>query len=166
VKRPDWFLDLAEACPDLRFDLVGPSDDQRYATQVLDRARTIPNVRIHGAVARERVHDLYRSAACLCSTSLFEGFPNTFLEAWSQGLPIVSTFDPDGLIAGRGLGRVACDLPGLARELREVLSDLDWWTTASRAARRYYVENHTVEAAMPLFERMLTGKRCCGPPSG
>jgi glycosyltransferase involved in cell wall biosynthesis len=151
-KRPDRYLDLAEACPSLRFDLVGPGDGGAYSAEVLARAATLPNVTVHGAVAREKVYEFYRQAACLCSTSLFEGFPNTFLEAWGQGLPVVSTFDPDGLIETRGLGRFVKDVPGLARALTGLLEDPERWMEASRAARRYYVENHTVEAAMPRFE--------------
>jgi glycosyltransferase involved in cell wall biosynthesis len=151
-KRPDRYLDLAEACPSLHFDLVGPGDGGAYSAEVLARAATVPNVTVHGAVAREKVYEFYRRAACLCSTSLFEGFPNTFLEAWGQGLPVVSTFDPDGLIETRGLGRFVKDVPGLARALTGLLEDPERWMEASRAARRYYVENHTVEAAMPRFE--------------
>ena len=88
-KRPDRLLDLAETCPHLRFDLVGPADGGAFATEILHRAATLSNVSVHGTVAREKVYEFYRRAACLCSTSLFEGFPNTFLEAWSQGRPVV-----------------------------------------------------------------------------
>ncbi len=151
-KRPDRYLDLAEACPSLHFDLVGPSDGSAYAADVLARAAALPNVTVHGAVARERVYEFYRRAACLCSSSLFEGFPNTFLEAWGQGLPVVSTFDPDGLIQARGLGRFEPEVAGLAPALLALVQDPATWREASGAARRYYVEHHTVEAAMPRFE--------------
>ena len=62
----------------------------------------MPNVTLHGRVERERMPSLYQDALCLCCTSVLEGFPNTFLEAWSVGLPVVSSFDPDHLIAERG----------------------------------------------------------------
>jgi len=163
-KRPDRFLDLARSCPGLRFDLVGPDDGGTYASRVLSEARAVANLTVHGAIARERVYEFYRAAACLCSTSLFEGFPNTFLEAWSQGLPVVSTFDPDGLIARRHLGAVAPDVPGLARGLRELLASSDRWSKASREARRYFVENHTVDAAMPRFERAFVEVCRSAPP--
>jgi glycosyltransferase involved in cell wall biosynthesis len=154
-KRPDCFLDLARRCPTLRFDLVGPDDGGPYAARVLSEARSLPNLTVHGAIAREKVYEFYRAVACLCSTSLFEGFPNTFLEAWSQGLPVVSTFDPDNLIARRHLGAVAPDVPGLALALRELLESPDRWSAASREARRYFVENHTVDAAMTRFEEVF-----------
>ena len=140
VKRPDLLLELAKLCPDMVFDLVGPVADSAYAKAVFERARQIANIAAHGPVTRDRVPEFYRRASCMCCTSAFEGFPNTFLEAWSHGLPIVSTFDPDGLVVGRGLGAVAEDVPALAAALRRLFGR---------------PENHTVEAVMPKFERVL-----------
>jgi glycosyltransferase involved in cell wall biosynthesis len=157
VKRPDRLLALAEACPEIRFDLVGPADDGAYCRAILERARRITNVTVHGPSPRESVPDLYARAACLCNTSVYEGFPNTFLEAWSHGRPVVSTIDPDGLIAGRGLGAVGADVAGLAAGIRELLTSPERWRAASANARRYYLDNHTVERTMTLFESVLAG---------
>jgi glycosyltransferase involved in cell wall biosynthesis len=155
VKRPDRFLDLAEACPDLVFDLVGPAADTEYARDVCQRARTIANVTLHGAILRDRVPAFYRKARILCCTSDSEGFPNTFLEAWSYGVPIVSTFDPGGMIADKGLGIIAQEVHGLAEGIRRLCSSPDQWTKMSQKVRQYYLENYTVEAAMPQFERVF-----------
>lgn len=45
------------------------------------RARSIPNVRLHGRVMHVQMEQLYRQAFVLCNSSTHEGFPNTFLEA-------------------------------------------------------------------------------------
>jgi glycosyltransferase involved in cell wall biosynthesis len=152
VKRPDRLLDLATACPELSFDLVGPGDDG-YARAIRSRAAGVPNVTVHGGVPRGELARFYQGAAAVVCTSDREGFPNTFLEAWSYGVPVVSTVDPDGLIAERGLGRVGRDVATLAAALGELLSD--GWRKASEASRRYYRENHTVERVMPRFERLF-----------
>jgi len=152
VKRPHLFLDVAQACPDLRFDFVGPAVTTDYAVKTCERAKTISNVKYHGPVSRGRVSEFYRNAKVICCTSSFEGFPNTFLEAWSYGLPIVSTFDPDNLIAEKGLGRVVKDVPELVTAIRELLDSPERWLYASKAARKYYAENHRVDVAMKRFE--------------
>jgi glycosyltransferase involved in cell wall biosynthesis len=155
VKRPDRFLDLAESCPDLVFDLVGPTFDADYSQAAYKRAKGLANVTVHGPVAFGQVAEFYRRAACLCCTSDFEGFPNTFIEAWGHGVPLVSTFDPDNIIATRGLGIVARDVAGLARGIRELFGSAERWGAASARARQYYLENHTVESAMGRFERVF-----------
>jgi len=154
-KRPDWLLDIAEVCPDLRFDLVGPAADTKYAHRICERARAMTNVTLHGPASRDRVAEFYKKARVLCCTSDFEGFPNTFLEAWSYGLPVVSTFDPDHLIAERGLGRVAGNAVELACAIHELLESPQRWKSTSQAARAYYVANHTVDGAMEQFERVF-----------
>jgi glycosyltransferase involved in cell wall biosynthesis len=155
MKRPDRLLDLAKACPDLNFDLVGPASNSEYARDVRQKAGTIKNIHLYGPVERERVPDFYKKASIMCCTSDFEGFPNTFLEAWSYGLPIVSTFDPDNLIAEKGLGKTVKDVTGLAGGIRELLELPEQWRKSSKSAREYYLENHILDKAMERFERLF-----------
>ena len=86
-KRPDRLLELARVCPDYHFDLVGPADESEYARDVLATApaRAEFNV-VHGRAEREQTaRACTNESACFLCTSDFEGFPNTFLEAWSHG---------------------------------------------------------------------------------
>jgi len=156
-KRLEWLLEVAARCPDVQFEIVGgPYHAEReYAENLLQRARSLRNVAVHGYVPYDQTPRFYREAALLCCTSVFEGFPNTFLEAWSHAVPVVSTFDPDGLIAARRLGAVAKDVAGLIAAIEDLLASPQRYTQASRNARRYYLENHTVEAVMPRFEAVF-----------
>jgi glycosyltransferase involved in cell wall biosynthesis len=156
-KRPDRLLDLARECPEIIFDMVGPFYADDYAQGVLRRSKEIPNVIAHGAATREKVSEFYRNAACLCCTSDFEGFPNTFLEAWSHGLPIVSTFDPDGLIARKQLGMAASDVAGLAAAIKSLLSSPNRYREMSQNARAYFLENHQPDRVLPKFEAVFSG---------
>lgn len=90
-KRPHLFLDLAERLPNESFILIGPhADAKEYRTALEDRIDLIDNVRFPGSVSPEKIHSYYRGAKALVNTSAFEGFPNTFLEAWRVGTPVVS----------------------------------------------------------------------------
>ncbi len=161
VKRLDRLLDLAEACPNLEFDVVGPFHDSEHTRRNCDRAKNISNVTLHGPASRDRVSLFYKNARVLCCTSDYEGFPNTFLEAWSHGLPIVSTVDPDHLIARKGLGAVGTEVSELADGLKKLLNSPDHWRKTSESARQYYVQNHAVEHVMNQFDSVFcttTGK--------
>ena len=156
VKRLEVLLDLAAALPDVTFEIAGKPDcENAYSQAILARARSLPNVIVHGSVPRDRMSELYGRAALLCCTSAFEGFPNTFLEAWSYGVPVVSTIDPDDLIASRGLGMAAPDKENLFKGIATLLNSPDLWRTQSHNARQYYVENHAPDAAMLRFEQLF-----------
>lgn len=154
-KYLERLLELAQLCTGMHFDVVGPADGSKYAKEICDRARTLPNLTLHGAIPRARMPEFYKRAACLCCTSVQEGFPNTFLEAWSHGLPVVSTFDPDRLIAERRLGAAAGDVAGLAAGIQRLIQSSDEWRQVSARARQYYVENHTLDAVMPGFVKIF-----------
>ena len=156
VKRPDLLLEVAAACPYLNFDVAGPVYNDEYSRAVASRAATMGNVRMLGAVPREQVSDLYRNASLLCCTSDYEGFPNTFLESWSHGLPIVSTVDPDGLIGRQELGRIGSNSQSMISGIREMLADPILYEQSSVRAREYFVCHHSLERVMPRFEEMFT----------
>jgi glycosyltransferase involved in cell wall biosynthesis len=107
---------------------------------------------VHGRATREQLAQFYQRAICLCCTSENEGFPNVFLEAWSYGLPVISTLDPDEVIAHKGIGRIATDDEELSLAIRKLLASPEQWRSTSRRARYYYLKNHHAESVMPQFE--------------
>ncbi len=155
-KRLELVLGVARLLPEVHFHVVGKSNaGAAYSEDLLRQARAQPNVTIHGIVSRDRMVELYQRASLLCCTSLYEGFPNTFLEAWSHGLPIVSTVDPDDLIIRRNLGFTAADVNGLVLAIRRLVQEPARWREMSSNARRYYAEQHRVDAAMSRFEQVF-----------
>lgn len=165
VKRLELLLEIARALPTVTFHVAGmPYAGDSYSESVLNQARTFPNVRVHGMVPREQMADLYRSVSMLCCTSLYEGFPNTFLEAWSHGLPVVSTVDPDNLITSRALGGAAADASSLVSAIQKLADSPVLWRERSANARRYYSENHAVDTVMRRFEQnFIEISRECRP---
>jgi len=154
VKRPDRLLELARLCPDMSFDLVGPLQGE-LADAVSGQAKSILNLTLHGAQPRDKVHAFYAAASLLCCTSDYEGFPNTFLEAWSHGVPVVSTFDPDGVVARHRLGAVVSSIPEMQAAIKELLADPKSYGEISQNCRRYFLENHEAEAVLPRFEALF-----------
>jgi len=155
-KRPELLMDVAQRCPESIFDVVGETTgDSPYVRELRTRAESLANVCLHGRVSHARVRDFYARAALLLCTSQTEGFPNTFLEAWSFGLPIVTTFDPDDLIARHGLGAVAENAESLADGVRNLLADHASRREACAAVRRYYLEQHTLDRIVPRIEAVI-----------
>jgi len=155
VKRPDRLVEVARISPHFHFDLVGPHYPDALSTLAVRDACLLSNISVHGQLDREEVSRLYREAACLILTSDYEGFPNTFLEAWSHALPIVSTFDPDGMITSRHLGLVANDAATLANALQSLLGSDERYARFSANALAYFIENHNMENVQPRFERLI-----------
>lgn len=165
LKRLEWLLDIAERLPQVRFDVVGPPDPETdYTLANFARGRALPNVTMHGRIDRDRMPEIYRAASLLCCTSEFEGFPNTFLEAFSHGVPVVSTVDPDGVINRHGLGGVGDTIDQVSDRIVRLIDSPSDWQASSRAARAFFQQNHAVDVVMPrfaqtFFEAAVAAKR-------
>jgi glycosyltransferase involved in cell wall biosynthesis len=162
VKQPKLFLTLARALPHLRFEMAGGSyigDEALYA-ECKREAASLPNLRFHGAVPFHDMRALYERARLLVGTSHTEGFPNTYLQAWAHGSPVVAFLDPDELISRNGLGWAVKDLDQMAEAVRDLLADKAHWAAASERCRAYF-ERRADENAMlaPYLQAII-------PPSG
>ena len=164
-KRPELFLDLARACPELQIRSRGPGRRRSLRRwRRAPRAGPAQRDRARGDCPRKGGRLLPCRRVPLCSTSEFEGFPNTFLEAWAQGVPVVSTFDPDGLIERRGLGRAVAKAEDLAAALRDLLSrrgglegDVSPGTAVLRGEPRRRGRHAPLRARVPGFGPSLQG---------
>lgn len=168
VKRLELLLDLAAARPEWDFHVVGGGDTaDPYVRDLEARAASMPNVTRHGRIGDAELHHQYLQAAALLCTSSMEGVPTTFLEAWARGLPVVSTVDPDGVIARHALGAVA-STQSLAEGVQTVLG-LDRRAVSGRV-RDYFLRTHTIDAYVShheqLFHAMAAARRPRVPAPG
>ncbi|HET7695331.1 MAG TPA: glycosyltransferase family 4 protein [Vicinamibacterales bacterium] len=156
VKRLEVLLDLAAAEPGWDFHVIGSAPGSDYGRSLEARAAALPNVTLHGGISDASLDEQYRRASVLLSTSSVEGVPTTFLEAWARGLPVVSTLDPDNVIASCGLGAVAAP-DGLAAAVRAVMSQDP--AALSRRIRAHYLATHTVDAYVARHEQLFLSLR-------
>jgi glycosyltransferase involved in cell wall biosynthesis len=150
-KRFEWLLDAARQCPDIEFNVAGtPNKPSGYAAELMNAAAKIPNVRVHGKLSRPDLNRLFETCELLCCTSMLEGFPTTFLEAWSCGLPVVTTFDPDNLVAREGMGRVVSTVDELVTQLRTLPGTPDY-ARMSFVAKNFFQANYSIETVSRQF---------------
>lgn len=141
LKRPDILLDIAAQLPRVSFHIVGGTvaGERGLFDEVQGRAREAPNVTFHGPLAYDNAAALYGRARVFVNTSDMEGFPNTYLQAWASGTPVVAFFDPDGIIAEHGLGIAVRSREEMIAAVHTLSQDEAAWN-AARARCLAYIE--------------------------
>ncbi len=117
-KRPEELQRLAGPLAEHGVDLlvVGALVDVRYQ-DLFGSGAAGPNVHALGGRRLDEVLAIVAGARALIVTAREEGFSNVLVQAWWQGIPVVSLgYDPDGLIARHGLGVVCGENRAVFRE--------------------------------------------------
>jgi len=165
VKRPDLFIELARRLPEHQFVMIGggTGTEEEYARGIEHAARGVPNLRLTGWLPHSEVLDHTARALLLVNTSVVEGFPNAYLEAWNHAVPIVSFNDVDDLIRDQGLGAICRDLDDMVSHVDSLLSD-DRERDAMGARARSLVEQRFSASVLgpqyvSFYEELLSMKR-------
>ena len=147
-KQPERFLELAAAFPQERFVMVCPpaESDPALARRTQREAARLPNLEFRGFVPYPEVEELFARALLFVNTSRAEGFPNTFVQAWKHGTPVLSlAVDPEGALGEHGLGVVCGGEPARLRaELAALLGDPARRETIARDALAWARARHDV----------------------
>jgi glycosyltransferase involved in cell wall biosynthesis len=152
-KRPELALELAGLLPQIRLHMIGgtqPGFEEMFE-QISVRAAAAQNVAFHGPVPYHDVNDYYERARVFVNTSDTEGFPNSYLQAWARGTPVVAFFDPDGVIAREGLGYVASSLEEMSRIIARLISRPDEWYAVSLRCKEYMTREYAEERILAPY---------------
>ncbi len=156
-KRPELALELAASMPDVPFHMVGGQDPRvpQLYQHIAERARSLPNVVFEGPQPYDRVEERMRRTRLLINTSEAEGFPNTYLQAWARGTPVVATFDPDGIIQREGLGAAVSTLEQMRSAVRALLQGgAEQWQRISARCRQYVSDRHGASAVRAFADAL------------
>ena len=159
-KRPLAFLDLAESLPEAHFRMVIATTSETPAPlerELRGRAAHLANVEIVEQLPRRELLELLTRATAMVATSRAEGMPNTFLEAWARGIPVLSlSVDPDDRLTEKGVGIFAGDSPErFADGARLLWSDRAKRAAMGERARAFVHETHAPEAVVDRWQALL-----------
>jgi glycosyltransferase involved in cell wall biosynthesis len=158
-KRPELFVDLARRQPHLRFRMIGGESSEIGGSERFHRIRKMadatPNLEFIGFVPYTEINSHFDGARVFVNTSEFEGFPNTFLQAWARRIPTVSFCDPGSTFAGQPVVHAAKDMDGMAAMVDGLMLDDSRWIDAGARAHRYVAHVHSAEAAVGAYERLF-----------
>ncbi|MCB0163496.1 MAG: glycosyltransferase family 4 protein [Anaerolineae bacterium] len=161
VKQLPVFLDVAEKLPDLQFAVVGgfaASVDQESRRDLENRMARMSNLRFLGPQPREKVFQLLIRSKILVNTSVWEGFPNTMLEAWSVNVPVVSLkIDPGGVIQQETIGLVSGTIPQLIHDVEQLVQTRQLNCEMGKKGREYVDKTHNWEAVRRALEQVMPG---------
>jgi glycosyltransferase involved in cell wall biosynthesis len=162
-KRPELFLDLARSLPHLSFQMIGgtsakSASERDFYSKIESEAATLPNVEFLGFLPYREAEAHFSEARLFVNTSDYEGFPNTFLQAWARGIPTVSFVNCGARDARGPIGVVAGDLNEMQTAIARLAADRATWLEASARCRRYFQANHAMSAVIAryraLFDRL------------
>lgn len=156
-KQPEILLDIARRLPHRRFVMIGgsaaPGERLRhgYFETIRAGAARLPNVEFRGFLPLDEVEACFDQGRVLVNTSVYEGMPNTFLQAWARGIPTVATVDVG---AGDLYPRFAGAEQGAA-EVERLFTDELHWARASARCREHFERSHSSAEVLARYDRLF-----------
>lgn len=136
-------LKIVKSCKEINFKIAGDSNQSMSeATNLaIHQLRKMKNVEFVGFLGRDEIKIFLSKSVCLLNTSHYEGFSNTYLEAFENRTPVITrrVTDPDGIIEKNNLGFVADNYTEIPYLIKNILKN---GFSDHQNLRNYLKENH------------------------
>jgi glycosyltransferase involved in cell wall biosynthesis len=158
-KGPLDFIELARRCGDLdaQFLMIGPVLEKKYHDILRTAVAEIPQFRYDGPIPLAQVGEYFKKAHLFISTSISEGYPTTFIQAWQRGVPVISlhNVNPEKLLTEKGFGVLAGSLGEMESAVRDLLANPDRRRDIGRKARAFAQEEYELTRIVDKLEKYL-----------
>ena len=159
LKRAEWFINLAKQLPQYKFAIAGGANEQDYYDRIKTESSNVFNLDFLGPQSLNAINTLLSKCRLLVCTSEFEGFPNTFLQAWAENVPVISTVNPSDVITKYGLGRVVESEADLLDATEELFSSEDLFKQCQQNIKSYFFAHHDADTAYKKIEELTEIKK-------
>ncbi len=160
-KRAEIFLKLAQNIPDKNFVIICTKTyNIKYWDSLASRSTEIPNLKFINFIPFHKINQYFQEAIIFVNTSIYEGFPNTFIQAFKNKTPVISlNVNPDEILTKNMIGIYCNDnIKKLELSLRQLLENKDLYESYSKNAFSYVKNNHDIieisKKWLLLFEKI------------
>ncbi len=158
VKRPEIFLEIAKNLRDLNvaFLLIGPGNYMKK--EIIKFSMKQKNFSFINGVPTGNDNYYYEKASLVVNTSIYEGFPNTFIQAWLYEVPVISlNVDPDNVISNNKLGfHAKGNIDQLIKKIKELINEPNKLKKMAKRSRNYAIENHDIIKTAKKYYKIYT----------
>ena len=147
-KRPELFIKLALIFKNHNFKMICTKYvDQEYWEDIKKLTENIPNLQFIEFVKFSEIENYFKKAKVYINTSIYEGFPNTFLQAFKYATPVISlNVNPNNIFDDYNIGYYCNDNLDLLKEkLSELMQNSELQETIGRNAYSYVSKFHDIE---------------------
>ncbi len=157
IKQPEIFIQLARALShlDAQFIIMGGlQGEDAWRKETMAEIESTPNIQYLGSLSQEAVNQHFATSHLLVNTSRFEGFSNTFIQAWMRKVPVLSfNVNPDKLLDENGLGACANgNFERLVEQADAFITDAELRNRVGEKARDYANKFHSENNIARLVE--------------
>ena len=145
-KNLPLLFDIAKSISSVKFKIAGIASKTVDAetNQALSNLMKLKNVEFVGYLSRKEVIRFLSKSIALLNTSHYEGFSNTFLEAFSVGTPVIVNrhSDPNHIIKEHSLGYSVEKKEEFIELIKSMLHDEDRFKQMSEDCMEYVQVKH------------------------
>jgi glycosyltransferase involved in cell wall biosynthesis len=155
---------LAADGVDFTLDVVGDGPLRGQLEALSAQLALGDRVSWHGWLPKGDVLALYRRADCFVNPSIYEGMPNTVLEAMACGLPVIASRigGNEDLVRDRETGRLfeVTQTVTLADALQDLIRDPDACRRMGARGRDVVTREHSWESVVAKYVGLLRPDEC------
>jgi glycosyltransferase involved in cell wall biosynthesis len=151
-KQPHLFVELAKQLPQYRFKMIMSCTSDQFSLPIIEQAGQVLNLEFLGFVPFSEIHEYFQKASLFVSTSIREGFPNTFLQSWQYETPVVSlSVNPDNVIDQFELGKVSGSFDRLCKQVDQLMRNEPERHRMGGNGKKYVNQNHADEIVLQQY---------------
>ena len=147
-KRPELYLKIAKKFLNEKFVLVcSKRQYPKYWKKIKADTKNIPNIIFIDFIPFYNIDNYFRKAKVFINTSIYEGFPNTFIQALKNKTPIISlNVDPDNFLISNNCGfNCKDDINKMENYLRLLLENHELYDSYSKNSFIYAKNFHDIK---------------------
>lgn len=148
IKQPELFIELARrfAIEDkINFIMIG-RQDKKLSSAIEKAQKELTQFNYLGELPNTEVNHFLAKADILVNTSKYEGFSNTFIQAWLNATIVLSmNSNPDEIITKNEIGFMCPNISDLEVKIRLLLEDTLKLTKMKKAAYNYALTRYTTK---------------------
>jgi glycosyltransferase involved in cell wall biosynthesis len=159
LKQPEAFMELARMFPQYQFKMVGgagaKAEERSYFESLKGQASYLPNLEFAGFIPYAEIDSHFDQASIFINTSEFEGFPNTFLQAWARGIPTVSFLKGKTTQTGHGPDWSVESVEDMAEAVRQLMNSPDIRARRGETCLAHYQAHHSQDAVVNQYRALI-----------